>query len=185
MAISIEPTAERLTLHSVPWGAYDAFLTALGDRRLRHTYDRGEFEMMSPSREHERIKKLIGRLIDTVSLELNVPIQSVGSSTLRREHVERGLEPDDAYYVAHERKCGVATRTTRTTTRRRIWSLKSTSRRLRCHACPSMPLWASPKSGAIAEEWFHSTFGKPTALTPNRSGAPPFRCCEPTTSDGF
>jgi Uma2 family endonuclease len=102
MASTGEQLEQRITLHQVPWSAYRAFLSALGEYRLRHTYDRGEFEMMSPSREHERIKRLIARLIDAISLEWNIPVQSTGSTTMARDTLERGIEPDETYYVAHE-----------------------------------------------------------------------------------
>jgi Uma2 family endonuclease len=45
---------------------------------------------------------LIGRFIETLSLELNIPIQSIGSTTLGKQLVERGFEPDESYYVTNE-----------------------------------------------------------------------------------
>jgi Uma2 family endonuclease len=89
-------------IHGVSWDEYDALLAAIPERRLPHTYDRGTLEIMSPSKPHEWIKKLIGRMVEAMTLELNVPIQSVGSTTLRRELSKRGLEPDDSYYIANE-----------------------------------------------------------------------------------
>jgi Uma2 family endonuclease len=102
MAASSENFANHLVLHDVSWESYTRLLEALGDRRLRHAYDRGTLEMMSPLKEHEWIKKLIGRMIEAASLELEIPIQSVGSMTLRRDKKRRGLEPDECYYVGHE-----------------------------------------------------------------------------------
>ncbi|HUY33855.1 MAG TPA: Uma2 family endonuclease [Pirellulales bacterium] len=89
-------------LQGVSWEQYEALLDALGDHYLRHTYDRGTLEIMSPSRDHEWIKKFIGRMIETMAYELNIPIQSVGSTTQRRKPAKRGLQPDESYYVAHE-----------------------------------------------------------------------------------
>ncbi len=89
-------------LTSVSWEQYEALLDALGDHYLRHTYDRGTLEIMSPSRDHEWIKKFIGRMIETMAYELDIPIQSVGSTTQRRKPAKRGLQPDESYYVAHE-----------------------------------------------------------------------------------
>jgi Uma2 family endonuclease len=89
-------------IYDVSWDEYDALMTALPERRLPHTYDRGTLEIMSPSKPHEWIKKLIGRMVESMTLELNIPIQSVGSTTLRRELLKRGLEPDDSYYIANE-----------------------------------------------------------------------------------
>ena len=58
--------------------------------------------MMSPGREHERLKRLLGRLFEMLAFELDIPIQSTGSTTLSHASTERGLEPDETYYIAHE-----------------------------------------------------------------------------------
>jgi Uma2 family endonuclease len=100
------PTAlsvvEHVVLYDVPWHAYEAILEAMVDRRLRHTYDCGVLEIMSPLKRHDRSKKILARMIEAASLALDIDIQSIGSTTLRREEIEKGLEPDECYYVAHE-----------------------------------------------------------------------------------
>jgi Uma2 family endonuclease len=92
----------RAVLYGVSWRDYQKFLDALGDKSPRHSYDRGTLEMMSPGKDHDWVSRLIGRFIQTMSPELNIPIQSVGSTTLGREVIERGLQPDEAYYIANE-----------------------------------------------------------------------------------
>ena len=89
-------------MHDVSWEQYELLLETLPDHRMRHTYDQGTLEMMSPLQRHESIKGMIGRLIETLAYELDLPIKSVGSTTQRRKAVRRGLEPDESYYVAHE-----------------------------------------------------------------------------------
>jgi Uma2 family endonuclease len=59
---------------------------------------------MSPSEEHERFKKLIGRMIEVMTEELRIPIRSAGSTTWKDELKKHGLEPDECYYVANEPK---------------------------------------------------------------------------------
>ena len=61
---------------------------------------------MPPLPFHEKYKRLIGRFIETMSLELEVPIASLGSTTFRRADLERGVEPDECYYVQHEPQMG-------------------------------------------------------------------------------
>ena len=90
-------------MHDVSWELYELLLDTLPDHRMRHTYDRGTLEMMSPLQRHESIKRMIGRLIETLAYELDLPIKSVGSTTQHRKSVRRGLEPDESYYVANER----------------------------------------------------------------------------------
>src|SRR5688572_26869322 len=90
---------EHVVLYDVPWKAYEAILEAIGDRRLRHTYDRGALEIMSPLKRHDRTKKILARMIEAAALALDVEIQSIGSTTLRKKAKEKGLEPDECYYV--------------------------------------------------------------------------------------
>jgi Uma2 family endonuclease len=101
LAPSVE-SMEHVVLYDVPWKAYEAILEAMGDRRFRHSYDRGVLEIMSPLKRHDRAKKLIARFIETLTFELRIPIQSIGSTTLRKKPKEKGLEPDECYYIAHE-----------------------------------------------------------------------------------
>jgi Uma2 family endonuclease len=100
--LSASRDAGRVLLHNIAWETYEAILADMEDRAIRLTYDQGDLEIMSPSDEHERIKSLIGRMIETMTEELDIPIRSVGSTTLRRQLKRRGLEPDECYYVAHE-----------------------------------------------------------------------------------
>jgi Uma2 family endonuclease len=57
---------------------------------------------MSPRKDHDWVAKLIARMIEAMALELDIAIQSVGSTTLRAAKARRGLQPDQAYYVANE-----------------------------------------------------------------------------------
>ena len=96
------PTEQRLRLSCIPWKAYVAFTDMLGDRPIRVTYDRGEMEIMSPSNRHENRKTVLGRLIEALTEELEIDIASGGSTTYRREALERGLKPDESYWIEHE-----------------------------------------------------------------------------------
>jgi Uma2 family endonuclease len=94
--------AEHIVLYEVSWEAYEALLEAMGDRRLRHSYNEGVLEIMSPLKRHDRAKKLVARMLEAMALELDIDIQSIGSTTLRKRTKKKGLEPDECYYVAHE-----------------------------------------------------------------------------------
>lgn len=93
---------QRFLLHNVDWQFYTMLRDALPDRPIRITYDRGKLEMMTVSREHERYKRLIGRLIEEFTATLDIPLESGGSTTWRREDLDRGLEPDECYYILNE-----------------------------------------------------------------------------------
>ncbi len=87
---------------SVSWQSYENLLRGFVDQRFPHTYHDGTLEIMSPSEEHDWIKRLIGRLIETTSLECGIPIKSVGSTTRRHKNLRLGLEPDESYFIEQE-----------------------------------------------------------------------------------
>ena len=89
-------------LDDISYDAYEKLLDVLGERHIPHTYADGVLEFMTLTHEHEWIKKVIGRLIETASLSLRIRIKSAGSMTLRRQLKRRGLEPDESYYIANE-----------------------------------------------------------------------------------
>jgi len=57
---------------------------------------------MSPRKEHDWVGSLVARMIEALAFALDLPIQSIGSTTLRAAKGGRGLQPDKAYYLAHE-----------------------------------------------------------------------------------
>jgi len=99
LASSPQQTDQRFVLHGMNWAFYDFLLKSLADRHIFVTYDRGSLELMSPSPAHERYKIALRRIIETVAFELRIQTKSRGSTTFRREDLERGLEPDECYYI--------------------------------------------------------------------------------------
>src|SRR3954471_13981068 len=78
--------AQRFLLHAVSWDAYMAIGRALGDRpALRLTFDRGTLELMTTSPEHEKSKKRLARLIETLAEESHLPVETAGSMTFQRQ----------------------------------------------------------------------------------------------------
>lgn len=92
----------RVVLRGVSWQFYEDALRELADQHIFLTYDRGDLEIMAPSQYHEWHKTLLARFIEIMTLELDIPVVSGGSTTFRREDLERGLEPDECYYVQSE-----------------------------------------------------------------------------------
>jgi Uma2 family endonuclease len=92
------PPEEIIHLSGISWNTYETLLAELSDRRLRLTYNRGNLEIMSPSPEHERFKKVSGRFVETMAEELNIPIEPLGSTTFKRPKLS-GAEPDECFYI--------------------------------------------------------------------------------------
>ena len=101
---SFSPPLYHLVLDDVFWAYYEHTLEQIGDRRLYVTYCDGCIEIMSPVPEHEQPKRVIGRLIEALTLEAGIPMRAFGSTTFRREDRRGGLEPDECYYITNEQK---------------------------------------------------------------------------------
>jgi Uma2 family endonuclease len=100
----VAPAGEqRLVLEAVSWDQYEAIGEVFRDRpSLRLTYDRGRLEFMTTSPEHERNKRWLGRLVETMAEEFGKPIAPCGSPTFKQEILDRGFEPDECFWIAHE-----------------------------------------------------------------------------------
>lgn len=92
----------RLVFHNVSWKTYETLVDELAEQHLRLTYDRGELEIMAPSRRHESRKRRLGRLVETIAEESGVRIEPGGSMTFKRHGLLRGLEPDECFWIANE-----------------------------------------------------------------------------------
>ncbi|MEH2191784.1 MAG: Uma2 family endonuclease [Nostoc sp.] len=94
----LQPT-EIIHLSGISWQTYENLLTELSaSRRLRLTYNRGSLEIMAPSPEHERYKRIAGRFVETLAEELEVRIDCLGSTTFKRPELS-GAEPDECFYI--------------------------------------------------------------------------------------
>jgi len=103
-ATLIQTPQPGVVLKNISWQTYESLVNELAQQRgIRLTYDRGTLEIMTPSALHEGNKQILGRFVETVTEELNVEIRSLGSLTCRREDLERGLEPDQCYYIENEK----------------------------------------------------------------------------------
>ncbi|OAB62265.1 hypothetical protein AY599_04245 [Leptolyngbya valderiana BDU 20041] len=98
-------TSQKLLLHGVSWEKYEAFLELLGDDfpSLRLKYLDGTLQFVSPSRNHEFIKRNIARLLDAYLEETRTPFFGLGSTTFRRKVKSRGIEPDECYCFGEEK----------------------------------------------------------------------------------
>jgi Uma2 family endonuclease len=93
---------QRLRLSCIDWKTYVGMSDLLVDRPIRFTYDRGELEIMVVSPEHDRAKWLLGRLLAALTEELDIDIAGFGSMTFRKEDLDRGMEPDQCFWIQHE-----------------------------------------------------------------------------------
>lgn len=98
----VQPSGQRFFLPGVGWDAYNSLLRAVGDRHIRMNYAKGDLELMTPLSIHEKYARLLGRLIETLTVEMGIEVANAGSTTLRRQVLDRGLEPDECFYIQNE-----------------------------------------------------------------------------------
>jgi Uma2 family endonuclease len=83
MPLTTCPAETRVVLDNVSWQTFETLLAETGPRRGRMAYEEGTLEIMVPSFEHEDLKSTLGTLL---------------------ESKQRGLEPDESYYVQNEER---------------------------------------------------------------------------------
>jgi len=92
------PTADhRVVLAGATWEHYELQLAMRGERSApRLAYLEGVLELMSPSRDHERITSYLGRLIEVYAEHADIELSPYRSWTLKAGHTAGG-EPDECY----------------------------------------------------------------------------------------
>ena len=100
------PTADqRIVTYGVPWSHFEQQLALRGDcSGPRIAFLDGALELMSPSKDHERIKSYIGRLIEAYALERDIDLSPYGAWTLKEAPKEAGLEPDECYLIGDQKR---------------------------------------------------------------------------------
>src|SRR5439155_7839063 len=95
------PTADqRVVMHGVPWSHYEAQLALRGETAVpRMAYLEGALELVSPSKDHERTKSYVGRLIEAYALARGIDLSPYGAWTVKNAPKESGAEPDECYII--------------------------------------------------------------------------------------
>lgn len=98
------PTADqRVVMHGVSWSHYEALLALRGDAPVpRISYLDGTTELMTPSKDHERIKSYIGMLVEAYALARDIDLSPYGGWTLRQAPEQAGVEPDECYLIGSD-----------------------------------------------------------------------------------
>jgi Uma2 family endonuclease len=93
----------RVVLKNITWQGYQQLLGILGESRsAKITFDRGILEITMPLEEHEFSGRLIELFVRILVVELGLKIKTMGSTTLDRSDLDRGAEPDNAYYIQNQ-----------------------------------------------------------------------------------
>jgi len=98
---SLKPL-QQFVFNGLTWKQYETLLDSLGERRLRHTYVEGSLEVVTPSYGHESSKSFVGGLVEMMCRLRRLPRQSAGSTTMKRKDFDRGLEPDECFFLGKD-----------------------------------------------------------------------------------
>jgi Uma2 family endonuclease len=85
---------QRVRLEGVTWQQYESLLSTLGEYfpALRMSYLGGTLEIMTNCPLHEKLKKIIGMLIEAYFQETRTRLLAMGSATFREAAQQKGLE---------------------------------------------------------------------------------------------
>ena len=95
---------ERYLVTGINWQQYEYFFRSLDYGSQRISYLDGTLEIMSPSRDHEIIKKNLARLLEIYFEETQTPFVGLGSTTLKSEDKQAAKEPDECYCLGIEKE---------------------------------------------------------------------------------
>jgi Uma2 family endonuclease len=102
-APTLQSGEKRVTLLGITWQGYQDILRALPQTRAaRLTYDDGRLEIATSPEDHEQDSELIGLFIRILVVEMGLKLKSMRSTTLDRPDLNRGAEPDNAYYIQNQ-----------------------------------------------------------------------------------
>jgi Uma2 family endonuclease len=91
---------QRTILRNISWQLYEQMLAEKQDvRNPRFIYDEGVLEIMTLSAEHEEEGYNLSKLVDVIAEELEINIRGFGSTTFKREDMQKGFEPDACFYI--------------------------------------------------------------------------------------
>ena len=97
MPKTLDPTKPAV-IEGVSWEDYDAINGE--ETGERYTYDNGRLEIMPPpSIGHGRREAKLGDLTRDYLKFAGVPFEHVGVTTLKKQELLKGTDPDDAFYV--------------------------------------------------------------------------------------
>ena len=105
MPSTTAPAEQRVVLDNVSWKTYQHLLKDLEHCSApRLTFDRGVLEIMSPFNEHEECNRSLSLLVEIFAEECDIEVRDLGSTTFKREDLERGFEADSCFYIQNEER---------------------------------------------------------------------------------
>jgi Uma2 family endonuclease len=91
---------QRVDLEGIDWSEFEAILAELGESRsTRIAYNNNTLTIVAPLFKHEKSKVALGDIVKVLLDEQNIDYDSSASTTLKRQDLDKGVEPDDSFYI--------------------------------------------------------------------------------------
>jgi Uma2 family endonuclease len=102
MPAVVTPVGQCVIVQGISWDTYACLLADFADSSgTRMAYDQGTLEIIAPSFKHEQAADLLADIVKAVAEAQALDVVPAGSTTFKREDVERGFEPDASFYLQH------------------------------------------------------------------------------------
>ncbi len=89
-----------IRIGGVTWEGYVALLKELGDdRSTRIAYENGVLEIRMPGQPHESANRVLATIALTLAEEFGFEFNDLGSITMNRPDLNKGVEPDSCFYI--------------------------------------------------------------------------------------
>ena len=97
--MGLQTASDNLVRSRCSWETYERLLKDNQDSSSpRFTFDQGWLEIMSPSLNHEKINAALRSLVQALGDHAGLDYLGAGSTTFRRQDLQRGFEPDSSFY---------------------------------------------------------------------------------------
>ena len=94
-----------ILLTGISWAEYERFLQTFWEKtNLSLAYNEGRLEIMPKSAKHEEFSRSIYNFFLAYCETFDFELESRGSTTFRRKFLEKGVEPDECFYIANAQK---------------------------------------------------------------------------------
>jgi Uma2 family endonuclease len=93
------PAENRVLLTNISWETYERLLGESVDNcGTRFTYSEGNLEIMVVSAGHEKPNRTLASIVELTAIETDRDFVRTGSTTFKRQDLEKGFEPDSSFY---------------------------------------------------------------------------------------
>ncbi|HSK74078.1 MAG TPA: Uma2 family endonuclease [Pyrinomonadaceae bacterium] len=98
-------SGRTVLLNDISWAEYERFLEDFAERPgWRLAYDGGKLEIMPPTPEHEEYSFSFHNFVLAYCEHFDIKLEGRGSATFRSEALDKGVEPDECFYIQSAEK---------------------------------------------------------------------------------